>query len=79
MWFHCIPSPLNQLNEAERAAVDAGTDTVGRNLGAILEERQTPGEKDHQDEGPALGNLHLLKLQMPVPGECHENIGHNEQ
>ena len=63
-----------ELDKAEGAAVSRETDTVRRNLGAIFEKSETPGEKNHEYERPGGGNLHFLKLEMAIPGECHENI-----
>ena len=64
-----------ELDKAEGAAVSRETDTVRRNLGAIFEKSKTPGEKNNEYERPGGGNLHFLKLEMAIPGECHEYVG----
>ena len=51
------------------------SEAVGWNLGAIFKKRQSPGEEDDQNERPARRDLHLLKLQMAVPRECHKYVG----
>ena len=68
-----------KLDKAERAAVSRETDTVRRNLGAIFEKSETPGKKNHEYERPGGGNLHFLKLEMAIPGECHEYVGEYQQ
>lgn len=68
-----------QLHEAEGAAVAGEAETIGRNLGAIFKKRKPPGEEDDQNERPAGRNLHLLKLQMTIPCECHEYVGQHQQ
>lgn len=68
-----------QLHKAEGATVAVEAEAVGWNLGAIFKECQTPGEEDDKDEGPAGGDFHFLKLQMAVPGKCHEYVGKDQQ
>ena len=68
-----------ELDKAEGAAVSRETDTVRRNLGAIFEKSKTPGEKNNEYERPGSGNLHFLKLEMAIPGECHEYVGEYQQ
>ena len=68
-----------ELHQRERPAVAREADAVGRNLAGILEERDAPRQEDDGKQGPMGGDLHLLQLQMPVPSECHEDVGHDEQ
>lgn len=68
-----------QLHKAEGAAVTGEAETVGGNLGAIFKECQSPRKEDDQNKWPAGGDLHLLKLQVAVPGECHEYVGKDQQ
>ena len=63
-----------QLHQVERAAISDKADAVGRNGETVLEKGNSPGKEDNQDERPARGDFHLLKLQMAVPGERHENV-----
>ena len=67
-----------ELHDVERCAVAVEADSVGRDLGAVFEESHPPGQQDDQNQRPAGRNLHLLKFQMPVPGECHEDVGCNQ-
>ena len=68
-----------ELHQREGAAIAGEADAVGRNLARILEERDAPREEDDGKQGPMGGNLHLLQLQVPVPGEGHEDVGDDEQ
>ncbi len=68
-----------ELDEGEGAAVDVGADSVGRDLGTVLKKSDTPGKKDDCNKRPAFRNLHFLQLQMPVPGECHTDVGDDKK
>ena len=68
-----------QLHDIERTAVAGKAEAVRRDLGAIFEECQSPWQKNHKDNRPSGRNFHFLKLEMPIPGERHENIGRNKQ
>ena len=68
-----------ELDKAERSAVLGKPDPVRRNLGAVLEKGDTPGKEDHTDERPAGRHLHLLELEVAVPGYGHEDIGSYQQ
>ena len=68
-----------ELHERERSSVADETDAVRRNLARILEERDAPRKEDDGKQGPMGGDLHLLQLQVPVPGEGHEDVGNDEQ
>ena len=67
-----------ELHDVERSAVAVEADPVGRNLGAVLEKCHSSGQQNDQNQRPSGRNLHLLKFQMPVPGECHEDVGCNQ-
>ena len=67
-----------ELHKVERAAVAGETDSVGRNGEAVFEEGDTPRKQDHQNERPAGGNLHFIQFQMPLPGECHKDVGEHQ-
>ena len=47
--------------------------TVCRNLEAVLDERNQPIHQDHDHQ------RRLLELQMPVPSQCHEDVGDDEE
>ena len=68
-----------QLHDIEWHSVAVEAEPVGRDLGAILEEGHSPGQQDDHNQGPACRYLHFLELQMPVPGECHKNVGRDQQ
>ena len=68
-----------ELHQREGASVAGKADAVGRNLAGILKESDAPREKDDGKQGPMGGNLHLLQLQVPVPGKSHEDVGDDEQ
>ena len=63
-----------ELHKGERASVDVGANSVCRDLKAVFEEGYAPWEGDDADEGPWCGDIHLLELQMAVPGKCHKDI-----
>ena len=67
-----------ELQQVERSPVAGETDAVGRDGQAVLEKSDPPGEKDDQDQRPSGRDLHLLQLEMAVPGERHENVRTNE-
>ena len=58
-----------ELHGSEAAVADA----VGRYLEAVFEEGDAPA---HDDDLP---QRLILKLQVPVPGNRHENVGANEK
>ena len=68
-----------QLHEAERAAVLAETQPVGRYLTAILKQCYSPTEQYHTIERPVADDLHLLQFQMAIPSQSHKNIGYDKQ
>ena len=63
-----------ELNQIEGTAVDIGPYAVGGNHDAILKESQAPGCQDDQYQRPVRTYFHLLKLEVAVPRECHQNI-----
>ena len=63
-----------ELHKVERTAVLDKADAVGRHLCAVFKKGHTPREEDDKDERPACRDLHLLKLQVTIPCECHEYI-----
>ena len=68
-----------QLHEVEGTAIIDKTQTVGGYLTAIFEESDHPRKGDHQIQGPVSGDARLLQVQMPIPGEGHKHIAHDEQ
>ena len=68
-----------ELHQREGAAVNVRAYAVGRNLQAIFEEGYSPGKQNHQDERPAVGDMHLLQLQVAIPRKGHTNIGAYQQ
>ena len=67
-----------QLHEAEGAAVLTESQPVGRNLAAILQQGNTPTEQNDPVERPVADNLHLLQLQVAIPGQRHKNVGYDK-
>ena len=72
---------LNDLEfkKRERAAVAFKAEAVGRHLEGIFEKRDAPREKDDRPDGPERDELHVLKLQVQVPGERHEDVRDDEK
>ena len=68
-----------ELDEVEGTAIVDKADAVGGNLAAVLEEGDHPREGDDEVEGPVVRDARLLQTQVTIPGECHENIAHDEQ
>ena len=68
-----------ELHQREGAAVAREADAVGGNLAGVLEERDAPRKEDDGKQRPMGGDFHLLQLQVPIPGERHEDVGHDEQ
>ena len=67
-----------ELHQVERPSVALEADPVRRDGEAVFEEGDAPGKQDDEDERPARGDFHLLELEMPVPGERHENVRKHE-
>lgn len=64
---------LRDLELCSAKAVMPVAPTVCRNLQAVLEEGNPPTGQYGQPHRPA------LDLQVPIPGEGHEDIGKNKQ
>ena len=67
-----------ELHQVEGASVSQEADPVGRDRQAVFEESDAPGEQDNEDEWPSGGDFHLLKLEVPIPGEGHEDVGKHQ-
>ena len=63
-----------ELHQGERTTILMEANAVGRYLATVLEKGKTPTQQDDGKQGPGGGNLHLLQLQMTVPGEGHEDV-----
>lgn len=72
---------LNNLEfkKRERPAVAFKAEAVGRHLKGIFEERDAPREEDDRPDGPERDELHILKLEVQVPGERHEDVRDDEK
>ena len=68
-----------QLHEVEGASVLDEAQTVGRHLTAILKEGDAPGKQNNPQQGPRIRNARLLKLQVTIPGQRHENVAQQQQ
>ena len=68
-----------ELDQAEGTAVDSGSDPVGRDHQGIFQQGDAPGKQNHQNQRPAVGDVHFRKLEMAVPGQRHEDVGANQQ
>ena len=68
-----------ELDEVERTAIIDKANAVGGNLTAVLEEGNHPGEGNDEVERPVRRDARLLKTQVTIPGESHEDIAHYEQ
>jgi hypothetical protein len=63
-----------QLNEVKGTAILYETETIGGYLAAVFKEGNHPREGNDSDEGPVIGNAVLLKFQMPIPSQRHEDV-----
>lgn len=68
-----------QLNKRKWPAIFRITNPVGGNLQRILEQGNSPANKNDGYKAEVLAPAHFLKLQVAVPGERHEGVGQNEQ
>ena len=68
-----------ELDKVKGTAVIDKTDAICGNLATVLEEGDHPREGDDEVEGPVVRDARLLQTQVTIPGECHENIAHDEQ
>ena len=68
-----------ELHDIKGAAVVAEPQPVGWHLKAIFEKSDRPTEGNDPDEGQCREPAELFThLQMPVPGESHEDVGENQ-
>ena len=72
---------LNDLEfkKRERTAVAFKAETVGRHLKGIFKKRNAPREEDDRPDGPERDELHVLELEVQVPGERHEDVRNDEE
>ncbi len=68
-----------ELHQGERTSVYVRADAVRRDLQAIFKKCDAPGEEYHGYQRPGVRNVHLLKLEMTVPGYRHTDVGTYEQ
>ena len=68
-----------QLHEAEGPAVDAAPDVVGGNHEEVFDEGDTPAGENHEDQRPVGADVHLLQLEVAVPGKGHEEVADDEE
>lgn len=69
-----------ELHQRKGPAVADEAHAVGRHLKAVLGKRDTPGKKYHDVERRIRRDyIHLLELEMSVPGECHEYVRYYKQ
>ena len=68
-----------QLHEAEGPAVDAAPDVVGGNHEEVFDEGDTPAGENHEDQRPVGADVHLLQLEVAVPGKGHEEVADDEK
>ena len=67
-----------ELYQIEWTAVVDESDAVGWYLTAVFEEGNRPTEGDDSYQRPVATHPCLLQFEMPVPSQCHENIGKDE-
>ena len=72
---------LNDLEfkKRERTAVAFKTETVGRHLKGLFKKRNAPREEDDRPDGPERDELHVLELEVQVPGKRHEDVRDDEK
>lgn len=63
-----------ELQKVERASVNLRAYPVRWDHKEIFEQSDTPGGDYDKYERPGRGNIHFLKFQVSVPGECHKDI-----
>ena len=68
-----------ELYEVERTSVIYKTDTVGGYLTAIFKEGYGPTEGDNSNEWPMATGTCLLKFEMPIPCQRHEDIAEHQK
>lgn len=68
-----------ELNKRKRTTVAGKSHAVCRNLTAIFEESDCPGECDDTQKRPVVAYPCLLQFKMSVPGNCHKDITQYEQ
>ena len=68
-----------QLYEVEGTSVVYKAKAVGGYLTAVFEEGNHPREGNDQIKRPVGGDARLLKAQVAIPCESHEDIAQNEQ
>lgn len=62
------------MDEVEGASIIDESDTVGRNLAAILEESYSPRYDDDAEHAPFLHNREVAESEVAIPGESHEGV-----
>ena len=67
-----------ELHEGERASVAHEAHSVGRHLEGVFGEGNSPREDDYEPQGLVGADARSLELEVPIPGESHENIGDDE-
>ena len=68
-----------EFKKRERTAVAFKAEAVGRHLEGIFKERNAPREKDDRPDGPERDELHVLELEVEVPGKRHEDVRDDEK
>ena len=68
-----------ELHQVEGAAVAVEADAVGRHLATIFGKGDNPREQDDADERPMGRYARLLKFQVAVPSQGHEDVAADEQ
>ena len=67
-----------QLNQVERSSISFESHAVSWNLAAIFKKCDSPREGNDSDQGPMAADACLLKFQMSVPGQRHEDVAHDQ-
>ena len=69
-----------ELHQCKSTAITNETHTISGYLASILKERQKPTDEYDDVKWRVVRNeFHLLKLQVTIPSECHEDIRYDEQ
>lgn len=63
-----------QLDKIEGASIFYKANTIGRHLTTVFKESDAPRKRNDTQQGPVVRDTVLLKFQMPIPSQRHEDV-----